>query len=369
MHLLVVKIIIANKMQAKRWCFTVNNPTGHDELMLLGTDSDGPQANYAEIEYLVMQEEKGHDEETTHWQGFLILKKKHRLPWLKRQICSRAHFEIARGTPQQCRDYCTKEDTKVPGGVFKEFGHFPKREVKKKEERFQEACEVLDTIKNTFRPLKEVEAEALLQPCFVSAYKELTADVLGPYREKLQIITMIGPPGTGKSFIINKVWSDHGRCIMGNNGVWFQNPLSKVMVFEEFCGQIQLQRMLQFLDPYPLALEVKGGMRPAMYELVIITSNTTPDKWYKGDEAGTPGKRTDALLALYDRIGYTGGGYVPVRTCGHYLQVPEEATIEEARMWFKDEIEKLYPEDVIEYEIDDLQPEVYDTVPPTLPLD
>ena len=45
----------------------------------------------------------------------------------------------------------------------------------------------------------------------------------------------------------------------GNNGVWFQNPLSDVMVFEEFCGQIMLQRMLQFLDPYPLALEVKGA--------------------------------------------------------------------------------------------------------------
>lgn len=358
------------KMEAKRWCFTINNPNDEDIMMLLGTDSDGAQACYAEIEYLVMQEERGHGEETTHWQGFLILKKKHRLPWLKRMINARAHFEVARGTPQQCRDYCTKEDTRVPGGVFKEFGRLPERKaVKKKDERFQDACEVLDTIKNTFRPLKELEAKALLQPCFVSAYKELTADILGPYRPKLSIITLIGPPGTGKSWIINFVWPEHGRCIMGNNGVWFQNPLAKVMVFEEFCGQIQLQRMLQFLDPYPLALEVKGGMRPALYETVIITSNTTPDKWYKGDEAGTPGKRTDALLALYDRIGYTGGGYVPVRTCGHYLQVPDGLTIEEARAWFESEIEVLFPEDVINAHVDDLDPQGYSSCPPTQPLD
>lgn len=149
---------------------------------------------------------------------------------------------------------------------------------------------------------------------------------------------------------------------MGNSGTWFQNPISKVMVFEEFCGQIQLQRMLQFLDPYPLALEVKGGMRPAMYNLVIITSNTTPDKWYKGDEAGVPGKRTDALLALYDRLGYNGGGYIPVRKCGHYLEVPD-GSIAEQRRWFHDELEKLFPELLIEEEEQD------EPIAATIPLD
>ena len=58
------------------------------------------------------------------------------------------------------------------------------------------------------------------------------------------------------------------------------------MVFEEFAGQIQLQKMLKFLDPYPMALEVKGGMRPAMYETVIITSNTRPDGWYRDEQEG-----------------------------------------------------------------------------------
>ena len=87
---------------------------------------------------------------------------------------------------------------------------------------------------------------------------------------------------------------------MGNGGTWFANPTSKVMVFEEFAGQIQLQKMLKYLDPYPMALEVKGGMRPAMYETVIITSNTRPDGWYRNEEQD--GKRTDSLLALWDRL-------------------------------------------------------------------
>ena len=178
----------------------------------------------------------------------------------------------------------------------------------------------------------------LLQCGFITAYKELTADILGPYRPELKIVTLIGPPATGKSFCIQKYFPGHGRCICGNNGVWFQNPLSDVMVFEEFKGDIQLQRMLQYLDPYPLALEVKGGMRPAMYSTVIITSNTRPDGWYRPDDAGAQGKRTDAILALWDRLGFASGGYIPVRTCGHYLEAPVGLSIEQTRAWFEREL-------------------------------
>ena len=127
------------------------------------------------------------------------------------------------------------------------------------------------------------------------------------------------------------------------------------MVFEEFCGQIQLQRMLQYLDPYPLALEVKGGMRPAMYTLVIITSNTPPNGWYTADVGGQPGKRTDALLALWDRIGFATGGYIPARQCGHYLQAPTEMTLEELRVWFDKSVYTIVHghEDISDDEMDE----------------
>lgn len=77
-----------------------------------------------------------------------------------------------------------------------------------------------------------------------------------------------------------------------------------------------------------------------MYSLVIITSNTPPSGWYKGDEVGQPGKRTDALLALWDRIGYTNGGYVPARQCGHYLEAPVGLSIQQTRNWFERELQR-----------------------------
>lgn len=312
--------------EAKRWCFTLNNPTGEDIALLVGTPSDGPQANLGNVQYMIFQEERGDETGTLHWQGFLILKSKKRLTWLKRNISDKAHFEIARGTNEEARNYCRKPET-YTGGIRHEYGELPARaEPKKREERFQDACDELCELKLEYKRPCEITEQSLLQPCFIAAYKELTRDILGPYRPKLMILTLIGPPGSGKSHAIQKWMGIHGRFIYGNNGCWAQNPTAKIMIFEEFCGQIPLTRMLQLLDPYPLAVEVKGAMAPALYTKVVITSNTPPHLWYKTDEAGTDQRRSDAVKALFDRLGYDWGDFTHNRTCGHYVEAPSVAS-------------------------------------------
>nr|WCR62266.1 MAG: replication associated protein [ssDNA virus sp.] len=325
---------------AKRWCFTINNPTPEDYFFWVDGDQDHVSDVMTNFEYFIVQEEEG-EQGTRHLQGFFILKDKKRMEWIKRRCSQRMHLEVARGTNQQAADYCRKDDT-YTGGLRWEMGSLPARaEVKKRDERLQDAAEQLDILKEGYKRPSEIPSMTLLQCGFIPAMKELTADVLGPWRPELKIITMVGPPATGKSYAIQKWFPGHGRCICGNNGVWFQQPLADVMVFEEFCGQIQLQRMLQYLDPYPLALEVKGSMRPALYTLAIITSNTRPDGWYKGEESGEPGKRTDAIKALWDRIGFQSGAFIPARTCGHYLECPIGISVEAARDWFDQQIARI----------------------------
>lgn len=87
-----------------RWrnvCFTVNNPT------------DAAIAWPSNVHYGVYQLERGNNG-TRHWQGYAEFSTPMRLEALKRWLPT-AHFEGRRGTKQQARDYCMKEDTRIEG--------------------------------------------------------------------------------------------------------------------------------------------------------------------------------------------------------------------------------------------------------------
>lgn len=280
------------------------------------------------IQYIKLQEEKGHG--TTayeHYQVYLCLKNVKRLTWLKKHIHPRAHWEKKRGTVAEAIDYVSKEDTRVPNGITFEYGERPKERneaaseasaanrLREKDEVQVQAQEILQRLNDgEYVPWRDIPADVQMKTGFLQAYKMATKDMVGPERPDLKIITLIGPPGCGKSYAISKLFPAAGRWLKGNSGQWFCNAKSEVMVFEEFSGQIELQSMLKFLDPYPLALEVKGGTEPANYRLVIITSNTPISDWYTtADEFKTTDplaittakrRRDDALAALWDRLGY-----------------------------------------------------------------
>lgn len=323
-----------NRQNAKRWCFTINMKDLDDrnrEFSCWGLGpADGPQGDwyrfYDDIEYLHFQEEMG-ERMTHHLQGFVIFKKCVRLSWLKK-FHPRAHWEVTRGTNKQADDYTRKDETRFKDGMSLTIGKLPEKVHKKRQEKEEDAEDELENIKTGYKRPAEIDGAILRCPGFIAAYNALVADILGPYRPELKIITLVGPPGTGKSYAIQRYFPEHGRCIYGNSGCWFQNPTAKVMIFEEFNGQIPLTRMLQLLDPYPLSLEVKGRMTPAMYDTVIITSNTSPASWYpiKPQDEAEGGdifkRKIDAIHALWDRIGYSNGSYIPVRKCGTYIEAP-----------------------------------------------
>lgn len=97
---------------AKHWCMTVNNYTEDDEQRLTDFFS-GDQCQYG-----IMGKETG-EAGTPHLQCFFSLKVRHNLTWLKNHVHATAHFEVARGTPQQASEYCKKEDD------YEEFGELP----------------------------------------------------------------------------------------------------------------------------------------------------------------------------------------------------------------------------------------------------
>lgn len=101
---------------AKRWCFTINNPTDDEEFLLSIWGEEIDQSDESDCSYLIWGREVG-DSGTPHLQGYLELRKKKRISFLKSlEWLSRAHFEVSRGTPSQASEYCKKD------GDFQEYG-------------------------------------------------------------------------------------------------------------------------------------------------------------------------------------------------------------------------------------------------------
>jgi len=110
------------RTRAKRWCFTLNNYIGNHvaHLRTLGIEQQ-------QVEYIVWGREVAPTTLTPHLQGFVIFRDRLYLAQAKRALFEgfadaqrTVHVEVARGTAQQNKNYCSKEDE-----GFEEYGECP----------------------------------------------------------------------------------------------------------------------------------------------------------------------------------------------------------------------------------------------------
>lgn len=98
---------------AKNWCFTINNYNQSDYEKL------EKMYEHGHFSYIIFGREVG-EQGTNHLQGYVQLKKKMRLPQVKKFISPRAHLEISRGSPDQAAGYkITLMDSDMLGIVKK----------------------------------------------------------------------------------------------------------------------------------------------------------------------------------------------------------------------------------------------------------
>jgi len=104
-------------MTARAWCFTENDNYSVWALRPALIHEGLPKG----IRYLVFQVEKG-EKGHEHIQGYVELTTAQRMTWLKANLTPTAHFEKRRGTREEARAYCMKEDTRISGPY--EFGQW-----------------------------------------------------------------------------------------------------------------------------------------------------------------------------------------------------------------------------------------------------
>lgn len=277
---------------ALHWCFTLNNPTIDEtevaeRLETLGTT------------YIVYQLEEG-EQGTPHFQGYVVLQRKMRLNQLTPVFDGLAHWENARGTPEQNRAYCTKAEGRI--GDFCELGELPPPKGAR-----TDLVALQSALDNG---LTNSDYATQFFPLF-ARYPDLPARYASAKRlprspeEEIRCFFLIGRPGLGKSRLASLL-AQHLAGLGGGvyrhfNTKWFDGyGGERVVIFDDFRGSsLPFTSFKRVVDRYPVRVELKGSTCEMVATCFIFTSNTEPDTWWK-DEV------THAEYdAIYRRLGKT----------------------------------------------------------------
>lgn len=222
-----------------------------------------------------------------HLQGYLEMEKPVRMGALKK-LSSTTHWEVAKGTREQCVAYCSKLESCVGGedpayriidDILKEGKTQGKR---------NDLLECAKLISSGDWTRKEVHEE---RPDLVLKFSKGVNELLR-YREmsggndrrtELQVNVLWGEAGSGKTRYAYGTGEDVFILENSNgNSVWWDGYMGQpTLIIDDFYGWIPHNQLLRFLDIYPVRLDVKGGTTYAKWKTVYITSNRHPSEWYK----------------------------------------------------------------------------------------
>jgi len=271
-----------------RVVFTINNPGDFI-----------PAWDPSKMAYLVWQRERG-EQGTEHLQGYCRFTKQFRLRTIAPLLGGHAHILLARGNEQQCKDYCTKEDTRIEVG--EEHGEF-NPDAGKQGRRTDITAIVAKCAAGV--PLRQIAAD---HPADWIRYHQgieslhLQLQPEQPVQRQVAVQVLWGPSGTGKT---HRVRTNDTLLRMGGIFVvkpgrspWDRYQGQKTILFDEFdWTKWEIFDMNQYLDKWGTDLSCRFRDKSAAWTLVVICSNSSPVTWYT--TAGL-----EVQLALRRRLGH-----------------------------------------------------------------
>lgn len=266
-------------MSANHWVFTLNNPETTDEFVTTVGELEN-------IRYVVAQLEVG-ENGTRHLQGYLELKRKQRISWLKTNVSATAHFERRRGSRDEARAYCMKEDTRQEGPW--EHGEWASGGRGRRNDITQFKNEILAG-KRKRELLEDYDHEMCKYPKFY----DLVRSTKRPKRESddfVGVVLLYGWPGTGKTRYVVENYEDYWESSIGNGTQWYDGyDGQKVVLFDDFAGKmskVPLDVTLKIFDRYVRQVPVKGGHTWWNPNLIFVTTNIHPRDWYDWETRGS----------------------------------------------------------------------------------
>lgn len=276
-------------MGSRAYCWTWNNPTLEPNELITTLK---PVARY-----LVFQLEVGETDGTEHYQGYIELYKTTRIAALKKLV-KEIHWESRGGTPEQARDYCMKEDTRIEGPW--EYGAWSSKRggQGKRTDLDQFARKVLSGATNK-ELYEEDPGKYLLYKRRITDLRAGKADEKSPPWRDMDVVVLYGEPGLGKTKRCYEFDPELYEVPVGKD-LWFDGYTGqKTLLMDDFSGQMKLSDLLRVLDGYPKQVPRKGGFVWLHCTNIAITTNVHPDSWY---DYATRQSSRDALKRRISRL-------------------------------------------------------------------
>jgi len=283
----------ATPKQARRFCFTLNNPSDEHHFAIVDL-----AVNYEHTRYLVYQVEKAPSTGTVHVQGYCEFDAPHRFSRVLDLLPVGAHVEGARGTAKQNVLYCTKSESRIDGPY--EYGTPSFRSQGRR-------SDLLDTVAALSKAATLEEAilgDEAKEACYVKYHRglERLATLKGKAIRrpsgirKRRVVCIWGPTGTGKTHtcytrLASSYPEEEPYICPDNSGRWFDGYSGqRGVIFDDFRAEddgMPVSVFLRITDQYPFSVPIKGGFVRWDPEVIYFTSNRHPKTFYSDQDPRT----------------------------------------------------------------------------------
>lgn len=156
----------------------------------------------------------------------------------------------------------------------------------------------------TNQQLAEAHPAAYMR--YYKAVDRVRVDNAAPRNFKSGVIVIHGPMGTGKSGYAHRFFRGEYYKKQPSTPWWDGYTGQSTVWLDEFTGAPYMAYGLlkEFLDRYDYMVQVKGGQVHIRAKTIIITSNISPDQWYKYSEIVKGRSGDDTMAELFRRINW-----------------------------------------------------------------
>lgn len=304
--------------QARHWCFTLHGDVDHPP-------STEVKDEKKLIRYMVYQPEICPESKRFHWQGYVEFSKPVRLTALKKMNAT-AHWEKRRGTRDEARAYCKKEDSRCEGeepteiGVWEAGGGGSRNDLRAMQEELKKGttsnffllgCFFLSLtqfgIGTSMMTVAEQDPTAFFK--YHRGFAVYKAMVDKDKARKMlyakpAVTVYWGETGCGKTRKVMEEEPDiYWVPIKVQAGQWWDGyDGEEAILFDDFYGAVKQHDLLRLCDGYPCQLPVKGGHVQKAWKRVYFTSNQHPDSWWSGGLLPAMQRRITSVVKLGDPL-------------------------------------------------------------------